>query len=229
MEASIIIPVKDECENVGPICDAFARLLIQNSSVREVIFVDDHSRDSTLDKLKSSSTTFPFVRFLTENEHRGKGAAIRDGFQESRSEILVMMDGDQEYSPLDIPQLLEPILSGDADLVVGQGMNPQSSTVRWFFSKAFRTVFVCMFGIQVTNPNEGLKAILKQRFNELDVTANGFDFDIELLIKAKKNQLRIVQVPVGRHGRRTGKSKVPVLPTAARICSRMVRLWVSQG
>ncbi len=228
MEASVIIPVRDECGNVEPICDAFVRLLSEGSSVREVIFVDDHSRDFTLDKLKSCSAKFPFIRFVTENEHRGKGAAIRRGFQEARSEILVMMDGDQEYSPLDIPRLMEPIRLGDADLVVGQGMNPQSSTVRWFFSKAFRTIFVRMFRIQVTNPNEGLKAILKQEFNELGVTASGFDFDIELLVKAKENRLRVVQVPVGRHGRCTGKSKVPVLPTTARILIRMVKLWLSQ-
>jgi len=201
--------------------------LTKNSSVHEVIFVDDHSRDSTLDKLKSCSAKFPFISFLKENEHRGKGAAIRAGFQKSRYDILVMMDGDQEYSPLDIPRLIEPILIGDADLVVGQGMNPQSSTVRWFFSKAFRTIFVRMFGIQVTNPNEGLKAILRQKFNELGVTANGFDFDVELIVKARENRLRVVEIPVGRHGRCAGKSKVPVLSTAARIFSRMVRLWLS--
>lgn len=228
LEASVIIPVRDESGNVEPICEAFARLMKMDSSVREVIFVDDHSRDSTLEKIKSCSASFPFVRFLTENEHHGKGAAIRSGFQKSRYEILVMMDGDQQYSPLDIPRLLEPILSGSADLVVGQGTNRHSSIVRWLFSRAFQAIFARMFGIQISTPNEGLKAVLKTKFEELGVTASSFDFDIELLVKAERSQLWIKQVPVERQERCAGKSKVHVIPTAARICSRMARLWFSQ-
>jgi len=228
MKASIIIPVRDECGNVEPICDAFARVLKDNSSVREVIFVDDHSCDSTLSVIKSCYVKFPFIRFLSQDEDHGKGSAICHGFQESRSEILVMMDGDQEYSPADIPRLIEPILWGDADLVVGRGVNPKTSTVRLLFSKAFQRIFVRIFGMAIANPNEGLKAILSERFNELGVTARGFDFDIDLLVRAKKNQLRIVHVPVERHGRQTGKSKVSVLPTTACILCRMVKLWLSQ-
>ena len=77
------------------------------------------------------------------------------------------MDGDQQYSPLDIPRLLEPIFTGSADLVVGKGMNHTSSIVRWMFSRSFQTIFGYMFGLPVSNPNEGLKAIVKTKFDEL--------------------------------------------------------------
>lgn len=228
LKASVIIPVRDESSNVGPICEAFARLMKTDSTVSEVIFVDDHSFDRTLDQIKSSSITLSFVRTVILNGQRGKGAAIRSGFEDAQSEVLVMMDGDQQYSPSDIPRLVEPIFAGSADLVVGNGTNHTSSIVRRMFSRSYRLIFDCMFGLPVSSPNEGLKAIVKTKFDMLGVNANGFDFDIELLVKAKMQCLRITETPIERHERVGGKSKVRVLPTTVRFFARMLRLWLSQ-
>ena len=228
LKASVIIPVRDESSNVQPICEEFARLMKTDISVGEVIFVDDHSHDSTLDQIKRCSANFTFVRYATQDNEHGKGAAIKNGFHNSRCEILVMMDGDQQYSPLSIPRLLEPILAGSADLVVGKGTNHHGSIVRRCFSKTYQLIFVHMFGLPVSNPNEGLKAIIKAKYDELQIVANGFDFDVELLVKAKSRFFRIKEVEVERRERFVDKSKVHVLPTAARICTRMASLWFSQ-
>lgn len=227
MKASVTIPVRDESANVKPLCAAFARLTSAYDHVGEIIFVDDHSKDSTLEEIRASSVRLPILRALQSNQP-GKGAAIRHGFRESRCEILVMMDGDQQYTPLDIPRLLEPILLGAADLVVGKGGNYHSSTLRKVFSKTYQSIFTRMFRLPISCPNEGLKAILKTKFNQLDLVANDFDFDIELLVRAKQQLFRIKEVEVDRRGRSGGRSKVQVLPTAIRFCVRMVRLWVSQ-
>ncbi|MGA2784294.1 MAG: glycosyltransferase family 2 protein [Candidatus Bathyarchaeia archaeon] len=228
MKASVVIPVKDESANVKPLCEAFASLTASYAHVGEVIFVDDHSKDSTLEEIKANAANLPIIRAVTQSEQSGKGAAIKSGFRESRCEILVMMDGDQQYTPLDIPQLLDPILAGSADLVVGRGRDYHSSTLRRIFSGSFQWIFACMFRLPVSCPNEGLKAIVKAKFSELEVVANNFDFDIELLIKARQRSFRIVQVQVHRSGRLAGKSKVRVLPTTVRFCARIVRLWFSQ-
>jgi glycosyltransferase involved in cell wall biosynthesis len=227
LKAAVIIPVRDESSSVKPLCEAFARLMERNYSVSEVIFVDDHSCDSTSAQIKACSRNFPFVTLLSLNNERGKGAAIRMGFEKSRCDILVTMDGDQQYSPLDIPAVLQPILDGSADLVVGKGSN-HSSIVRRVSSRLFQLIFTSIFWLPLSAPNEGLKAILKVKFDELDVTANGFDFDIEILVKAKRRLFRIKEIEVERHERTTGKSKVHVLPTAARMCARMARLWLFQ-
>jgi glycosyltransferase involved in cell wall biosynthesis len=228
LKASVIIPVRDESANVRPLCEAFATLTSTYAHVGEVIFVDDHSKDSTLEEIKANAANLPIIRAVVQNEQSGKGAAIKSGFRESRCEILVMMDGDQQYTPLDIPQLLDPILAGSADLVVGRGRDHHSSTLRRIFSGSFQLIFACMFRLPVSCPNEGLKAILKAKFSELDVVADGFDFDIELLIKARERSFRITQVRVHRRGRVAGKSKVRVFPTTVRFCARMVRLWFAQ-
>lgn len=228
LKASVIIPVRDESSSVEPLCEAFAKLMKADSTVSEVIFVDDHSRDSTLDQIKSCSERFHFVRSVIQNGQRGKGAAIRSGFQKSRCEILVMMDGDQQYSPRDIPSVLEPILAGSADLVVGRGSNHNSSIHRRLFSKLFAMTFACIFGLPLSSPDEGLKAIVKAKFDKLEIIANDFDFDVELLVKAKRRLFRLKEVQVERYERLNGKSKVHVIPTATRICFRMVRLWFSQ-
>lgn len=228
MKASVIIPARNESSNVGPICEAFARLMRIDSTVSEIIFVDDHSVDGTLDQVRLSSATVHLVRSVILKDERGKGAAIRTGFGLARSEIVVMMDGDQQYSPLDIPRLLEPILAGYADLVIGKGVDHTNSIVRRIFSRSYRVIFAHMFGLQFSNPNEGLKAIIKSKFDKLEVIANGFEFDIELLVKAKMNGLRIRETPIERRERVGGKSKVHVLPTTFRFFYRMLMLWLSQ-
>lgn len=228
LQVSVIIPVRDESSNVEPICEAFAKLLKTDPSVSEVIFVEDHSRDATLDQIELCSTNFSFVKSVIQNDQRGKGAAIKSGFQKARGDVLVMMDGDLQYSPLEIPRLLEPILTGSADLVVGRGSNQHSSVVRRVLSKSFQAIFTWMFRLPVSSPQEGFKAIVKAKFEELGVIADGFDFDIELLVKANRHLLRITEVPVERRERFAGKSKVDVFPTVARFCSRMARLWFSQ-
>ncbi len=228
LEASIIVPVRDEQSSIGPICEAFERLVRTNQSIRELIFIDDGSRDRTLDQIKDYSIRSSSVKYAALEKHMGKGAAIRTGFRSAAGEILVIMDGDQQYSPFEIPGLLEPILSGSADLVVGQGKNIHTSTIRQVFSSVYQALFTRIFKIPISNPNEGLKAVIKTSCDELGLTANGFDFDIELLVKAKKNNLRIVQVPVERHERHTDRSKVHVIPTAIRFCATMAILWFSQ-
>ncbi len=228
MEASVIIPVRDEFANIGPICEAFQKFMQTNTCVREVIFVDDGSQDGTLDQLKTYSTQFRFVKYLTHSEPSGKGAAIRTGFQKSLGEILILMDGDQQYTPRDIPRLLHPIVSGSADLSVGHGTNGHSSIFRQLFSKTYQGIFVRMFGLQVSCPNEGFKAIVKSKFDELEVTANGFEFDIDLLVKAKRRNHRIAEIAIERLPRSSGKSKVRIIPTAARFFARMAKLWFSQ-
>ena len=220
--------MRDEYSNVRPICEAFASLMATDSSVGEVIFVDDHSRDSTLDQINECSRHFPFVRALTLDGQQGKGAAIRRGFQESQCDILVMMDGDQQYTPLDIPLMLKPIFAGSADLVIGKGSNHHNSTVRHVSSSLYSFIFRCMFGYPVSNPNEGFKAIVKKKFDKLQMTANGFDFDIELLVKSARQLLRMEEVQVERRERSIGKSKVHILPTAVRFCKRMIELRFSQ-
>jgi glycosyltransferase involved in cell wall biosynthesis len=220
--------MRDESANVKPLCEAFASLISSYDHVGEIIFVDDHSKDSTLEEIRGGAGKLPILRAIVQNNQFGKGAAIKRGFQESECEILVMMDGDQQYTPLDIPLLLEPILLGSADLIVGKGRDYHSSTLRKIFSKSFQLIFSCMFELPISCPNEGLKAILKTKYNELDLVANDFDFDIELLVKAKQRSFRMKEVQVDRRGRSRGKSKVQVFPTAIRFCVRMVKLWFSQ-
>lgn len=228
MDTSVIIPVRNECENVQPICEMFAKFIESHPYVREVIFVDDGSNDDTSGRLKTCSEQFSFVRFLNLEEPRGKGAAIKAGFQKSIGDVLVMMDGDQQYSPLSIPQLVKPIFSGEADVAAGRGSNGHSSPLRKSSSKCYRAIFIRLFGMPICSPNEGFKAITKKMFEQLPLTADGFDFDLELLVKAKQQAMRIVEVEVDRFERRLGTSKVRLLPTTLLFSVRMISLWLSQ-
>ena len=228
MRASVIIPVKDEAENVKPLCSAFAELVQSDRTVGEILFVDDHSRDSTLAEVKTMAQTLPILRAVPLDSQHGKGATIRRGFMEAQFEILVMMDGDQQYTPFDLPKLLAPILNGSVDLVIGKGGDCYSSAFRRFSSRSFRWAFTQMFGFYVDCPNEGLKAILKSKFNELNLTSNNFDFDIELLVKARQRSFRMAEVTITRKERAAGKSKIHIISTTVRFSVKLVRLWFTQ-
>ena len=112
MRVSIVIPCYNEKATIEKIVEAVRAAPIQS---KEIIIVDDGSRDGTQTVLNEISKTIDQVIYHPAN--RGKGAALRSGFAAATGDIILVQDADLEYSPEDYPTLLEPLLSGKADAV----------------------------------------------------------------------------------------------------------------
>jgi glycosyltransferase involved in cell wall biosynthesis len=131
---SVVVPVYNEVATVGQVV---AELLALDLRL-EILLVDDGSTDGSPAELARLAREHPEVRVLTQPRNRGKGAAVRRGIAESTGDILLIQDADLEYSPRDIPALIEPLLSGHADAVFGTrlrgGAHPQRAHLFWHYA-----------------------------------------------------------------------------------------------
>jgi glycosyltransferase involved in cell wall biosynthesis len=116
---SVVIPVYNERETLFELLRRVLGAPVEIA--REIILVDDASKDGTQELYPLLDTQFPNanIRLFKQPVNQGKGAAIRRGFTEARGDIIVVQDADLEYDPKDYPKLLRPILDGRADVVYG--------------------------------------------------------------------------------------------------------------
>ena len=113
---SVIVPVYNEERQLEQVIDVLMKAPCPVE--REWIFVDDRSKDKSLEILKGLQGKYKF-RILEHPENRGKGAAVITGIQEATGDFIMIQDADFEYDPNDIPGLLEPLLANKADVVYG--------------------------------------------------------------------------------------------------------------
>src|SRR5258706_3774418 len=112
---SVVIPVYNERATIETLLKRVHAVAVD----KEIIVVDDGSTDGTRDLLVGLQTPDGQVRVLLQDDNRGKGAALRRGFEAARGEVVLVQDADLEYDPADYPQLLAPIERGEADVVFG--------------------------------------------------------------------------------------------------------------
>jgi dolichol-phosphate mannosyltransferase len=115
---SVVVPVKDEAENIAPLAQEIAAVVGQYSSV-EIIFVDDGSGDDTLARLLRLKADMPNLRVLRHTGNGGQSRALRTGVRAARAGIVVTLDGDGQNDPTDIPKVLGPFHAAPEDARLG--------------------------------------------------------------------------------------------------------------
>ncbi len=121
VELSIVVPVKDEAENVGPLAREIAAAL-KNEPAAEIIFVDDGSTDATAKELVGLKKEIPSLRAVSHARNLGQSAATRTGVRAARGSIIVTLDGDGQNDPADIPKLLALFRAGGPRLSMVAGV-----------------------------------------------------------------------------------------------------------
>src|ERR1043165_7996318 len=129
LKLSIVIPCYNEARTIRLIVD---RVRAAPVAEKEIIIVDDHSRDGTRDLLRTQIA--PLVDKIVYHEvNRGKGAALRTGFAAATGDAVIIQDADLEYDPQEYPRLMKPILDGKADVVFGSRLFGGAAPRRVFF------------------------------------------------------------------------------------------------
>ena len=206
MLLSVVIPVYNEEKTLFEI---IRRVLAAPIDIdREVILVDDCSRDGTRELYPKLETEFPGAKFrLAMHEvNQGKGAALRTGYALATGDIILVQDADLEYSPNDYPKLLNPILDGRADVVYGSRfIGGDEHRVLYFWHSVgnkFLTLLSNMFtDLNLTDMETCYKVFRADVIKSIRIKSNRFGVEPEVTAKVARGRWRIYEVGISYSGR----------------------------
>jgi glycosyltransferase involved in cell wall biosynthesis len=204
---SVVMPCFNERATIRAIVDA----VLAAPFDKELIVVDDGSTDGTRDVLHEIES-LAGVRVLYQPTNRGKGAALHRGFAEARGGIIVVQDADLEYDPNDIVGLVAPIREGHADVVYGSRFLGGPHRVLYYWHSVgnlLLTTFSNMVtDLNLTDMETCYKAFRADVLKSLQLEETRFGFEPEVTVKvARRDDLRIYEVPITYRGRRYDEGK----------------------
>ncbi len=179
---------------------------------REIVIVDDASTDGTREILAGLDGR-DGIRVFTQTPNQGKGAAVARGVREATGDILLIQDADLEYDPSDYPNLLRPILRGDADVVYGSRFlgSPHGHRVLYFWhsvgNKLLTLLSNAVTDLNLTDMETCYKVFTKDIARRLDLRSKRFGVEPEMTCKVARLRARIYEVPISYHGRTYAEGK----------------------
>lgn len=197
------MPVFNEADTVTQIIQ---RVLAQEC-VRELIVVDDCSRDESWGRLTDLALTNPRIRAVRHEINQGKGAALRTGFALATSEIVLVQDADLEYDPDEYPKLIAPVLANQADVVFGSrflgGAGPHRVLYYWHYvgNRLLTTMSNMFTNINLTDMETCYKVFRRTVLQQITIRENRFGFEPEITAKIARMHIRIYEVPIAYYGR----------------------------
>jgi glycosyltransferase involved in cell wall biosynthesis len=202
MKVSVVVPVYNEEATVAELIGR-----VQSVDVpKEIIVVDDGSSDRTPSVLGELQKRYSNLRVVLQPVNRGKGAALRVGFQEAAGDYVLIQDADLEYDPKDYPVLLKPLIEDKADVVYGSRfLTTKEHRVLFFWHSVgnrLLTLISNMFtNLNLTDMETGYKAFRREVIQSIRLEQNRFGFEPEVTVKVAKMRLRIYEVGISYSGR----------------------------
>ncbi|MBI4499376.1 MAG: glycosyltransferase family 2 protein [Chloroflexi bacterium] len=201
MKLSVIIPVYNEARTIHELLKRVRAVSL--TLEKEIICVDDCSRDGTWDLLQEEARS-PDTRVLRHAVNQGKGAAVRTGLAQATGDILLIQDADLEYDPEDYPKLLEPILRGETQVVYGSrflGQAEAMSALHNFGNRFVTAATNLLYRTRLTDMETCYKVFTAEVARGLRLVSPRWGFDPEITAKILRRGYRIQEVPIRYHGR----------------------------
>lgn len=222
---SVIIPCYNEKDTILKVINN-----VENAEPldKQIIIVDDGSRDGTREYLKQFENKKNF-EILYHEKNFGKGKAIATGITKVKNDLILIQDADLEYNPSDYPILLTPFEEAQADVVYGSRFLGGHKYVRihffWHFLANKILTFICNLftNLNLTDMETGYKIFKKKHIDQIILKENSFGIEPELTIKLNKQNLRFFEVPISYNGRSYLEGKKIGLKDAFRAIYCIVR------
>jgi len=202
-ELSIIIPVFNEEESILELAEEISGVMKDLSAEYELIFIDDGSRDSSYDKIKSLADKDSRINGVRFRRNYGKAAALSEGFRISKGKMIVTMDSDLQDDPAEIPGLMKKLDEG-FDVISGWKKNRKDPWTKRFPSKIFNLVTRMMSGIRIHDFNCGLKIYRSDVIKTVKVYGELHRY---IPVLAKLAGFNVSELVVNHRPRKFGKTK----------------------
>jgi glycosyltransferase involved in cell wall biosynthesis len=200
----VLVPVLDEAATVGELAARVGGVLDRLGRSFEILFVDDGSRDGTAERVKEAHAADPRVRLVRLRRNFGKAAALTAGYDHSRGDLLVTMDGDLQDDPDEIPRLLAALEGAGLDLVSGWKRRRRDPFVKRTTSVLFNWVTRHLAQVDLHDFNCGFKVYRREVFGEIAVYGELHRY---IPVLAARRGFSVGEVRVAHHPRRHGASK----------------------
>ena len=215
MKLSILVPIYNEEGTLAEV----VRRVCGIPTPKEIILVDDGSKDRSREILtrlqeENDHANDPIntIRVFFQPQNQGKGAAIKTALSHVTGDVVIVQDADLEYDPKDYPALLEPIQSGDADVVYGTrfyGSGPHRVFFFWHYvgNQILTLISNMLTNLNLSDMETGYKVFRAEVVKDVDLKSQRFGFEPEITVKLAKKQCRFYEVPISYHGRTYAEGK----------------------
>lgn len=225
MSLSIIIPTFNESRNIRRCLERTVQALPDAE-----ILVVDGGTDETENIVKEFALRYPNIKYVNNKPDLGKGHAIRTGINNATQDIIAQLDADLQFSPEELKSMTYPILSGEADFVMGSRFLPNSlrkagSTplARTLGNKSISLLASILFAHRMTDVLAGFKVWKKEVTKSFTLSSDNYSYEVELPIMALKNGFRVIDFPVSTDPRIEGESTVRVFKVGFQIIRDILR------
>jgi len=207
---SVVVCAYNEGKNIGDLL----RRMPKTIPKKRIIVVDDGSSDNTAEIAKSFR-----VQVIRHEANMGKGAAIRTGLDAAKTDAVVLMDGDNQHDPREVKSLLDALQG--RDMVIGSRFLSRNKMPAYrTIANMLLSLISCIAGVPVTDPVSGYRALRKSKFPGLK--ESGFNLELELLYNARRDRLRVGEVPITVPFIEKRSSVLNYLPNALSVYGSML-------
>ena len=212
LSVSIIIPCYNEKETIEKV---FFKVKSSHILNKEIIIVDDFSNDGSVEIINkiSKDNSESKLKAIFHKKNEGKGAAIKSGLKVATCDLVLIQDSDLEYDPSDYPNLLEPFIKYNADVVYGSrfvgGAGPKRVHLFWHtFANKILTLITNIFtNLNMTDMETGYKVFKKKYIDIVNLEEKSFGIEPEITIKLAKQKIKFFEVPITYNGRNYNQGK----------------------
>lgn len=216
---SIIFPLYNERDNIihyntdlFPIIDDIAQ---KTSETFEFIFIDDGSQDDTVEQIRKIAHSRTDVKVLIHQINSGMGTAIKTGLGSSLGDLIITMDADLTFRPVDVLRLIEKYRETDADCVSGspyleKGLMEEVTPLRLLMSKSVNFLYRMLLGGKITCVSPIFRLYRRSVLTRMNISSRNFEINAEIISKLLIDGKKVVEIPVPLLKRKYGESKINV-------------------
>lgn len=222
---SVFFPCYNDAQTIGQLVLSAGSTLAQITHDYEVIVVDDGSWDTSAAVLAALQQQVPYLRVIRHETNRGYGGALRSGFHEARKELVFYTDGDGQYDPRQLVDLLA-CLSDDVDVVQGWKLQRQDGLHRKVIGRLYHHAVSALFGLHLRDVDCDFRLLRRHVLDSFDLTSNSGSITVELMARVAQGGYVVCEVPVNHYARQHGRSQFFNLRRVAQTLWQLTGLWV---